>query len=575
MENKDIVKVLNEISALLELKDETFRSRAYRRAARSIEDLQESLQEVAARNELEEIPGVGKAIAKKIEELLETGHLQYLMKLRNELSPELVELLEIPGIGPKTVKVLRDELGVQNVDQLRLALESHEIRDLPGFGPKSEENIQRSLEMYLEHSFQHKGRTFIGIAYPIAQHLIEELKQLEAVEEIEVAGSLRRWKETVGDIDILVTSTDPVPIMKHFVNLPSVVQVLAHGPTKSSIILEEGIQVDIRVIEPESFGAALQYFTGSKAHNISLRRLARQKGLKLSEYGLFDVKTDKRIAGSTEEGIYQKLGMPWIPPELREETGEIRAALENRLPALIRQKDIRGDLHVHTNWSDGKVPIDKMAKAAQHRGYEYVGICDHSKRVQRANGLDENRLREQIETIHRLDKQMKDIRILAGIEVDIHSDGSLDISDDVLAETDLVVVAIHFGRIAPEQEMTERITKALKNPYVDILAHPTGRIVGQRSPYEVNLEELIREAKKRKVVLEINSLFRLDLPDTAARLANEKGVKLAINTDAHEITQFDAIVYGVAMARRGWVEATDVINTLPFAQLKRTLKHVH
>ncbi len=574
MENKDIIKVLNEIAALLELKDETFRSRAYRRAARSIEELSESLQEIAARNELEEIPGVGKAIAKKIVELLETGQLQYLTKLRDELSSELIELLEIPGIGPKTVKVLRDGLRVQNIEQLRQALEDHRIRDLPGFGAKSEENIQRSLDMYLEHSFQHKGRIFIGTAVPIAQRLVHELKQLEVVEQIEVAGSLRRWKETVGDIDILVTSHDPTPIMDSFVNLPGVAKVLAHGPTKSSIILEEGIQADIRVIEPESFGAALQYFTGSKAHNIILRSLARQQGWKLSEYGLFDVKTDERIAGSTEEGIYQKLGMPWIPPELREETGEIQAALENRLPTLIQQENIRGDLHVHTNWSDGKDTIEKMAKTARQRGYEYLGICDHSKQIRMANGLDEKRLLKQIETIRRIDKKMTGIHLLAGVEVDIHSDGSLDIQDDVLAQTDLVVAAVHFGRKASEQEMTNHLSQALTNPNVDILAHPTGRIVGQRAPYEVNLEELSITAKKENVALEINSLFRLDLSDTAARLAQEKGTKLVINTDAHDSTQLNAIVYGIAMARRGWVEASSVINTMPFAQLRKTLKHV-
>jgi DNA polymerase (family 10) len=429
--------------------------------------------------------------------------------------------------------------------------------------------------MYLEHSFQHKGRIFIGTAFPIAQRLVQVLKQLEGVEQIEVAGSLRRWKETVGDIDILVTSLNPTPVMDYFVNLPGVVQVLAHGPTKSSIILEEGIQADIRVIEPESFGAALQYFTGSKAHNILLRSLARQQGWKLSEYGLFDMKTDERIAGSTEESIYQKLGMPWIPPELREETGEIQAALENRLPTLIQQKHIRGELHVHTNWSDGKESIENMAKAAKQRGYEYIGICDHSKRVRMANGLDEKRLRAQIETIRRLDNKMRDIHILAGVEVDIHSDGSLDISDEVLAETDLVIAAIHFGRKASEQEMTDRLIQAMTNPYVDILAHPTGRIVGQRTPYEVDLEALCIAARTQRVTLEINSLFRLDLPDTAARLAQDKGVKLVINTDAHDSSQLDAIVYGIGMARRGWVEVSSVINTLPYNQLKKRLKHVH
>ncbi len=574
-ENKEIVKILYEIANLLELKDEVFRSRAYRRAARSIEDLSESLHDIAARDELEQIPGVGKAIAKKLEELLQTGQLQYLDKLRGELSKELIELSEIPGIGPKTLKVLRDELGIQNIKQLRNALEAHQIRDLPGFGERSEENVQRSLELYLQHSLQHRGRIFIGKAFPIAQQLVEELEKLSEVKQIEVAGSLRRWKETVGDIDILVTSTDPTPIMQHFVNLPSVTQVLAHGVTKSSILIDEGIQADIRVIEPEAFGAALQYFTGSKTHNIALRRLARQHGWKLSEYGLFDLKTDQRIAGSTEEEIYQQLGMIWIPPELREDTGEIEAALQNRLPTLVHRDDICGDLHVHTNWSDGTETIEAMANAAKQRGYEYLGICDHSKQVRVVNGLDETRLREQIETIRILNKKIRGIRILAGIEVDILTDGSLDLSDDVLAETDLVVAAVHIYRKVSEEKMTDRLIQAMKNPHVDILAHPLGRIVGQRPPYPVNLDELIMAAKQHEVILEINALERLDLPDTAARVAQENGVKLAINTDAHHTSQLDAMIYGVAMARRGWVEASSVINTQPLEKLEKTLKHVH
>ena len=575
LENKAIVKVLLEIADLLEVQEEVFRSRAYRRAARSIEGLTESLQDVADREELEEIPGVGKAIAKKIVEMLETGQLQYLDKLRKELSMELIELLSIPGIGPKTVKLLRDELGIENVDQLRVALDEGQLRDLPGFGERSEANIKQNLDLYLKHHVKHKGRVFIGKAYPIAQALIKALKTLVEVKQIKVAGSLRRWKETVGDIDILVTSTNPTPIMQHFITLPSVTQVLAHGPTKSSVILEGGIQADIRVIEPQAFGAALQYFTGSKSHNIALRRLAQQQGQKLSEYGLFDRESDERIAGATEEEIYQKLGMAWIPPELREDTGEIEASLQKKLPNLVKGQDIRGDLHVHTNWSDGEETIEAMAKAAKQRGYEYIGICDHSKRLQIAKGLDEARLREQIESIRNLNKTLRDIRVLSGIEVDILADGSLDLADDVLAETDLVVASVHYGRKASETEMTNRIIQAMNNPYVDVIGHPLGRIVGRRSAYQVNLDELFQAAKQHKVALEINALERLDLPDTAARVAQESGVKLVINTDAHNSTQLDAIVYGVAMARRGWVEADSVINTLPFDKLKKTLKHTH
>jgi DNA polymerase (family 10) len=575
LENKAIIKVLLEIADLLELQDEVFRSRAYRRAARSIEGLTESLQDVADREELEEIPGVGKAIAKKIVELLETGQLQYLDKLRKDLSMELVELLSIPGIGPKTVKVLRDELGIENVDQLRVALEEHQLRNLPGFGERSESNIKQNLDLYLKHHLKLKGRVFIGKAYPIAQTLIEALKTHSEVKQIEVAGSLRRWKETVGDIDILVTSTDPIPIMQHFVSLPSVTQVLAHGPTKSSVILKDGFQADIRVIEPEAFGAALQYFTGSKTHNIALRRLARQQGRKLSEYGLFDRETNERIVGASEEDIYQELGLAWIPPELREDTGEIQAAIQGQLPSLVHQDDIRGDLHVHTSWSDGEDTIETMANAAKERGYEYLGICDHSKRLKIAKGLDETRLREQIETIRTLNKTLRGFRVLPGIEVDILADGSLDISDEVLAETDLVVASVHYGRKASQTEMTERIIHAIENPYVDIIGHPLGRIVGRRPAYQVDLDELFVAAKQHKVALEVNALERLDLPDTAARAAQEHGVKLVINSDAHHSSQLDAIAYGVAMARRAWVEADTVINTLSSNQLVKALKHIH
>jgi len=575
LENKAISKVLLEIADLLELQEEVFRSRAYRRAARSIEGLTESLQDIADRDELEDIPGVGKAIGNKIIELLGTGQLQYLKKLRKELSTELVELLSIPGIGPKTVKTLRNELGIENVDQLRVALEKHQLRDLPGFGERSEANIKQNLDLYLMHHVTHKGRAFIGKAYPIAQAIIDALRTLVEVKQIEVAGSLRRWKETVGDIDILVTSTDPTPIMQQFVTLPSVTQILAHGPTKSSVILEEGIQADIRVIEPQAFGAALQYFTGSKSHNIALRRLAQQQGQKLSEYGLFDRETNERIAGTTEEGIYQKLGMAWIPPELREDTGEIEASLQKKLPNLVKRENIRGDLHVHTNWSDGEETIEAMAKAAKQRGYEYLGICDHSKRLRIAKGLDETRLQEQIETIRNLKKTLRGIRVLSGIEVDILADGSLDLADEVLAETDLVVASIHYGRKVSETEMTNRIIQAMKNPYVDVIGHPLGRIVGRRSAYQVNLNELFQAAKQHKVALEINALERLDLPDTAARAAQEFGVKLVINTDAHNCAQLDAIIYGVAMARRGWVTPDSVINTFSLKKLEKTLKHIH
>jgi DNA polymerase (family 10) len=570
LENSDAVKVLNEIADLLELQEVPFKPRAYRRAAHSIEGLSENLQDIAARGELETIPGVGESIAKKLDELIRTGHSLYLTELREKLSSELLELLDVPGIGPKTLKILRDQLGIQNIAQLQEAVESHQLRKLPGFGARSEDNIRRNLKIFT----QFRERLFIGKALPIAQRIIKELSKILGVEQIEIAGSLRRWNETVGDIDVLVASTDASPIMHKFVNLSSIKQVIVQGDTKSSIVLDEGIQVDIRVVEPIAFGAALQYFTGSKAHNIALRRIAQKQGWKLSEYGLFELENNRRIAGSSEKEIYKKLGMTWIPPELREDTGEIQAALQNRLPKLITLKDIRGDLHVHTKWSDGLESIETMAKAAQKRGYEYLGICDHSKRVRIAHGLDEPKLQEQITTIHEVNRELQGIRLLAGVEVEILPDGTLDLSDDVLAETDIVTAALHYGTKAAQNEMTDRLIQAMKNKYVDILAHPLGRIVAQRPAYQVNLDELCRAAKRYNVILEINALDRLDLPDSAVRFAKDKGTRFVINSDAHQSSQLDVIKYGVATARRGWLEANLVINTQHFTDLQKTLKHI-
>jgi DNA polymerase (family 10) len=571
MRNKEVANVLNEIAELLELIEELpFKPRAYRRAARSIEGLTEDLADLAARDELEDIPGVGKAISKKIQELLETGTLQYLEELRKEFSNEFLELIRIPRIGPKTAKKLKEELGVESIDQLRAAIDAHQIRQLPGFGQKSEEALQLSLAQYDQFS----QRMFIGLAYSIAQDLFAQLKQLPNIQQVEIAGSLRRWKETVGDIDILITSENPIPIMTAVARFPEVERVLVQGPTKTSVVLKKGIQVDFRVIEPNSFGAALQYFTGSKAHNIALRRLAQQRGWKLSEYGLFDVKTDEKIAGQTEEDIYNSIGIPWIPPELREDTGEIQAALQNSLPNLICLDDIRGDFQIHTTWSDGRNTIEEMVQAARKRNYEYIAITDHSKTDRIAGGMPEDRFLNQIQKIREINKKFKDIHVLASIEVEILSDGSLDYSDEILSQTDVVVAGLHYGMKGSEDEITKRLVKAMENPYVDILVHPTGRIINKRLPYKVNVDRIIEAAKQNQVHIEINSSQRLDFSDSHARLAKEKGVKLVINTDAHQIDQLDLMQFGVATARRGWLEAKDVINTRPFSDLKKLLKHV-
>jgi len=570
--NVDVAKVLMEIADLLELQEEQFKPRAYRRAARAIEHLPEDIADVAARDGLEQIPGVGKAIAKKIKELLETGKLQYLEKLRKQVPPGLVELLRVPDIGPKTARLLHDKLGITSIAQLREALEAHRLRDLPGFGERTEENLLRNLEL-LERQ---QERMFIGSAYPLAQRIVEALKGLPGVERINVAGSLRRWKETVGDIDILVASLEPDPIMEAFVGLPEVDRVLARGDTKSSVIVRDGIQVDLRVVKPECFGSALQYFTGSKAHNIALRRIAQKRDWKLSEYGLTEAKTGRVIASRTEEEIYQALGLPWIPPELREDAGEIEAALSGQLPHLVEAGDVKGDLHVHTKWSDGANTIEEMAMAAQRLGYKYLGICDHSRRVRIAHGLDEERLLQQIEEVRRVDEKLPQIRLLAGIEVDILSDGSLDLPDRVLEQTDLVVAAVHYGtKTADEEKMTLRLTRAVENPTVDILAHPTGRIIGQRPPYPLDMDALMEAALDNQVHLEINALERLDLPDVEARRAKERGLKMAVNSDAHQASQLPLLRYAIATARRAWLEPADIINTLPLNQLIHHLKHPH
>lgn len=572
MRNKDVARVLNEIAELLELiEDLPFKSRAYRRAARSIEGLSDSLTDLAARDELEAIPGVGKAISKKIQELLETGRLQYLEELRKEFSNEFLELIRIPGIGPKTAKKLKEELGVESIDQLRAAIDSHQIRQLPGFGQKSEKALHRSLTQYVQFS----KRMFIGEAYSIAQELLVQLRQHPSIQQVEIAGSLRRWKETVGDIDILITSESPISVMNAVTTFPEVDRVLVHGPTKTSVVLKKGIQVDFRVIDPQSFGAALQYFTGSKAHNIALRRLAQQRGWKLSEYGLFDVKTEKVIAGQTEERIYASLGIPWIPPELREDTGEIQAALQNSLPNLIQFEDIRGDFQIHTTWSDGQNTIEEMVQAAKQRNYEYIAITDHSKTDKIAGGMPEDRFLNQIQRVREINKKFEDIHVLAGIEVEILSDGSLDYTDEILAQTDVVVAGLHYGMKGSEETITKRLTQAMENPYVDILGHPTGRIINIRPAYQVNMAQIFEAAKRNRVHLEINCTQRLDLSDTYARQAKEEGVRLVISTDSHQRDQLDLMQFGIATARRGWIESRDVINAQPFTDLKKLLKHVH
>ncbi|MBA7699543.1 DNA polymerase/3'-5' exonuclease PolX [subsurface metagenome] len=436
-------------------------------------------------------------------------------------------------------------------------------------GEKTETNILRGIELYKRR----KERFLLGLALPLAEEIIENLSRLEETNKISFAGSLRRKKETIGDIDILVTSQKPEKIMKTFTSLPHVREILAEGPTKSSVITKDDIHIDVRVVEPISFGAALQYFTGSKAHNIRLRELAAKRGLKINEYGVFDVKTDRRIAGEREEEIYQILNLPFIPPELREDRGEIKAAQENKLPELIKYSQIRGDLHLHTKWSDGANTIKQMAEAAKKRGYKYIAITEHSQSLKFAGGLTEERLREQIELIQRLNRELNDFTILTGIEVDIKSDGSLDFSDEILSKLDVVVAAIHSGFKQESKIITERIIKAMQNRFVSIIAHPTGRLIGYRESYQVDINKIMDVAAETGTILEINAYpERLDLNDIYCRMAKEKGVQLVIETDAHSINGLEFMNLGVDVARRGWLEEKDIVNALPLDKLLKRLK---
>jgi len=572
MENADIAKIFEDIADLLEIKNENpFRVRSYRNAALVISGLPESLRSIVERDEkeLEDIPKIGKSIHEKIVEIIKTGKCKFHDELLKELPPGLLELLEVSGVGPKKVQLLYDELGIKNVEELEKAAKQGKIRDLPHMGEKTEEKILKAIEELKSH----KGRFRISLALAYAESLIEYLKKLPGIIKVEPAGSLRRWKDTIGDVDILVTCKHGAPIMDKFVKYPEVKEILAKGETKSTVMLKSNLQVDVRVLDEKSFGAALQYFTGSKAHNIAIRDRAKKMGLKISEYGVFNEKTDKWIAGEREEDVYKTVGLPWIPPELRENMGEIEAAEKKKLPLLVEPGDIKGDLHVHTNESDGIHTLEEMAAYAMHKGYEYIAITEHSKAVGIARGLDEERVLKQIKEIDRINKQLKGFRILKGIEVDIKADGSLDLKDDVLKRLDVVVGAVHSKFNMTQEEMTERLIKATATGLVNIIAHPTGRIVGVREPYPVDSARLMNAAREHGVILELNSYpDRLDLNDSYCRLAKDMGVMVAISTDSHNRLHMDNIRFGIHTARRGWLEKKDVLNTRPLTEVLKILK---
>ncbi len=569
IKNREIADILYEIADLLEIKGVQFKPRAYRRAAQTIETLPEDIKAIYERGELQKIPGIGSSIALKIQEIIETGSLEYLEELREELPQGLRELMEIEGLGPKTALKLHRKLKISSVDELESAAKQGKIRELEGFREKTEENILQGIELYRSA----QERFLLGYMLPIAREIEEKLRNLEAVTRISLAGSIRRRKETVGDVDILVTSQEPSKVMDVFTGLSEVRRVLARGMTKSTVVLTNNLQVDLRVVEEESFGSALQYFTGSKEHNIKLRQLAIDKNWKLSEYSLLDKETNKKIAGKNEEEIYKALGLNYIEPELRENRGEIEASLKGNLPQLIRYEEIKGDLHVHTTWSDGSYSIEEMAEAARSLGYEYLAICDHSKTLQIAHGLTEEDLHKQIKEIEKLNRRMEDFAILSGVEVNIDSDGKLDIKDDVLKDLDIVVASVHSGFKQSEKKMTERVLIAMHNDYVDVLGHPTGRIVNKRDPYQIDLSKIFEAASELRVFMEINAFpNRLDLSDLNCFKAKDYGVKISIGTDAHNRDHLRYMELGVATARRGWLEKKDVINTLDLKELRNLLE---
>ncbi len=569
MKNQQIAKIFTEIAELLELKGENvFRIRAYQRAAQNIDGLAKDVSTLSD-EELIAIPGIGKDLVGKIHEYLEKGSVAKHEELKKEIPAGVLALLRVPGLGPKKVKLFFDKLKIKNVDELEAAIKSGKLKGMPGIQKKTEDNILQGI------GFVKRGteRRPLGRVLPLAEDIIRSIKDHAPVDKIEVAGSIRRWRETVKDIDILTTSKEPEKVMDIFVKNPHVSRVLAQGPTKSSIITDDGIQVDLRVVDEDSFGAALQYFTGSKQHNIKLREMAVRAGLKINEYGVFKEPGEKKIGGKHEEDVYKALKLAYIPPELREDTGEIDAALQGKLPDLVTLSDIKGDLHVHSNWSDGSHDLDAIVEAAKKKGYEYIAITDHTKGLGVARGLDEKRLAEETKLIDETNKKLSRFRILKGTEIDIRADGRLDLPDEALARLDIVVASIHSGFKQAQEQITKRLLSAIRNPLVSVIAHPTGRLIGERDAYAVDMEAVLKEAAQRGVAMEINSYpLRLDLNDQHIRMAKQFGVQLVISTDMHVTSQFDFMTYGVSLARRGWVEKKDVLNALEYEELMRRLK---
>jgi DNA polymerase (family 10) len=571
--NADLAAAFEQVADLLELQNANpFRVRAYRNAARMVGELKLDLAAAVAQGKaLPKLPGIGADLAGKIQEFASTGHLALLDRLRKELPAGVTDLLAVPGLGPKRVRALYDELHVHSLAQLLRAARDGRVRGLHGFGAKTEEHIAQAIERHLVQSRRFK----LATAAQYAAHLIAHLQCAQGIDRVVAAGSLRRCRDTVGDIDLLVTvahASAGAAVCRHFTAYADVAQVLEQGGTRASVRLKSGLQVDLRVVPKESFGAALMYFTGSKAHNIRMRTLAIERGLKLNEYGLFEGK--RAIAGATEESIFAELGLAYIPPELREDRGEIEAAHTGTLPQLVERSDLRGDLHAHTTWSDGTASLEDMARAAHAQGLRYLAISEHSRRLTMAHGLDPARLAQQCAAIDQVNARRLGAHLLTGIEVDILDDGALDLPDKALAGLDVVIAAVHSKFDLSRARQTARILAALDNPHVRILAHPLGRLIDKREPYDVDMLAVVRRCKARGIALELNAHpERLDLTDVHCRMAKDEGVPVAINSDAHSVNDFDNLVHGIGQARRGWLEKADVLNTMPLESLLRWLRH--
>jgi DNA polymerase (family 10) len=567
--NSKIAKVFNDIADILEIKGENrFRIRAYRRAAQNIESLAKDVTEIK-KDDLTEIPGIGSDLADKISELAETGKLRFYEEIKKDVPPGLLDVLKIPGLGPRTAKLFFDKLHIRDIDTLEKLAMDGKLKSLPGIKAKTEENILKGITTLRRHT----GRYPIGIVLPLAEAILREIDEKSPVQQLALAGSLRRWKDTIKDIDILATSRKPDKVMDAFVHLTHAKDVIMEGPTKSSIMTDNGIQVDLRVVSEDSFGSALAYFTGSKAHNVRLREMAVKKGLKINEYGIFNTRTDRKLGGRKESDIYRSLGLPFIAPEMREDTGEIEAAMQGKLAILVKMEDIKGDLHVHSNYSDGKHDLMKLVQVSRKKGYKYIAITDHSKGLGIAGGMSVEKLLEQHRRIREINKKLRGFKVLSGTEVDIRSDGTLDYPDEILKKLDMVIASVHSGFRQSREQITRRINSAIMNPFVSIIAHPTGRIIGERDAYEVEMDQILKAAAETSTAMEINAYpFRLDLNDIHVRLAKKMGVMLSVSTDAHRESQFEFMKYGIGIARRGWLSKGNILNTFHYDRLIKFIK---